>query len=72
MSTQAAAVCGESRRHGDSGGDEETGREVPHLVPTHCGRGGTALALDPGVQALLGGGFAPAAYCERSAAKVAL
>jgi hypothetical protein len=38
-SAQAAAVCGESRMHGDTGGDEETGREVPRLVPTHCGRG---------------------------------
>jgi hypothetical protein len=38
-SWQAAAVCGESRRHGDHGGDEETGREVQSLVPTHCGRG---------------------------------
>jgi hypothetical protein len=40
MALGAAAVCGESRMHGDNGGDEETGREVPRLVPTHCGRGG--------------------------------
>jgi hypothetical protein len=29
------AVCDESRTHGDNGGDEETGRKIPRLVPIH-------------------------------------
>jgi hypothetical protein len=29
-------VCGESRTHGDNGGDGETGRKIPRSVPTHC------------------------------------
>src|SRR6266478_8386113 len=33
--SQAAAVCGESRTHGDNGGDGETDRRIPSSVPTH-------------------------------------
>jgi hypothetical protein len=33
----AVAVCGESRTHGDNGGDGETGWEAPRSVPTHWG-----------------------------------
>ena len=32
------------RMHGDNGGDEETGREVLRLVPTHCGREDSAVS----------------------------
>jgi hypothetical protein len=28
-------VCGESRTHGDNGGDGETGLRIPRSVPTH-------------------------------------
>jgi hypothetical protein len=34
-SSPGVAGCGESRMHGDNGGDGETGREVPRSVPTH-------------------------------------
>jgi hypothetical protein len=53
-------VCGESRMHGDNGGDEETDREVPRLVPTHCGRG-TAVRCSLVAQVAAGGGTVPAA-----------
>jgi hypothetical protein len=33
--SHGVAVCGESRTHGDNGGDGETGREAPRSVPTH-------------------------------------
>jgi hypothetical protein len=32
-------VCGESRTHGDNGGDGETDLEVPRPVPTHSDEG---------------------------------
>jgi hypothetical protein len=57
-------VCGESRMHGDNGGDEETDREVPRLVPTRCGRG-TAVRCSLVAQVAADGGTAPAA--ERGA-----
>ena len=28
-------MCGESRTHGDNGGDGETDRRIPRSVPTH-------------------------------------
>ena len=34
-SSQAGAVCGESRTHGPNEGDGETGRKIPRFVPTH-------------------------------------
>jgi len=35
LASPGVAVCGESRTHGDNGGDGETGRKVPRSVPTH-------------------------------------
>jgi hypothetical protein len=37
LASPGVAVCGESRTHGDNGGDGETGRKVPRSVPTHLG-----------------------------------
>jgi len=37
-------VCGESRTHGDNGGDGETGRKIPRSVPTHSQLLGSLVA----------------------------